>query len=60
MDTQKEETIPIHMKIAIDGRTLGAWIGDEVDQATPWAGTVEKMNKALERWKRCSPTLKGK
>ena len=51
------------MKLAKEGqpvRSLGAWIGNKTDQATPWTKTIDKMTAALERWKKCSPTLRGK
>ena len=63
MNPATGERIPDHMKLARDGkpvRSLGAWIGNKIDQATPWTKTIEKMSAALERWKKCSPTLRGK
>ena len=63
MNPESEERIPGHMKLAIEGqpvRSLGAWMGNNIDQATPWTKTIEKITAALDRWKKCSPTLRGK
>ena len=45
MNPATGERIPDHMKLARDGkpvRSLGAWIGNKIDQATPWTKTIEK------------------
>ncbi|EIN10347.1 hypothetical protein PUNSTDRAFT_27499, partial [Punctularia strigosozonata HHB-11173 SS5] len=58
-----EEPIPPDIKIAADEeaiRLLGAWIGNKVDDATPWGTTIEKIESALVRWGRSNPTLEGR
>ena len=51
------------MKIAEDGdtvRSLGAWIGNNTNDITPWEAVVDKTQKNLERWKKTHPTMKGR
>ena len=61
--THEEATpIPANIKVAEEGqpvRTLGAWVGNGVDQATPWTTTIEKIAAALERWEANHPTTEG-
>ena len=55
--------IPANIKIAEEGqpvRTLGAWVGNGVDQATPWTATIEKIAAALKRWEANHPTTEGR
>jgi hypothetical protein len=45
--------IPDHIKTAADGEpihTLGAWVGNDVNQVDTWARTLEKIDKALDQW----------
>ena len=52
-----------NIKIAKDGqpiRVLGAWIGNKVDQATPWTPTIEKIATNLKRWEANHPTSEGR
>ena len=56
-------TIPTHLHIAKDGeptRILGAWLGNNVDQATTWAPIVEDCCKRLKRWGSAKHTLEGR
>jgi hypothetical protein len=49
--------------IASDGmavRSLGAWIGNRTDNATPWEVILDKMRKALITWNKSHPTLMGR
>ncbi|KAI0054546.1 hypothetical protein BV25DRAFT_1780545, partial [Artomyces pyxidatus] len=41
-------------------RSLGAWIGNDVDNATPWSPVLDKINAALTRWIQPYPTLDSK
>jgi hypothetical protein len=55
--------IPEHIKIAAEHepiRTLGAWVGNGVDQAGTWARTVEKVDAALEQWELGKPSMEGR
>jgi len=55
--------IPANIKIAREGqpvRTLGAWIGNGVEQATPWTPTIEKIAASLKRWEANHPTTEGR
>lgn len=57
------EQIPSTVRIAADGtciRLLGAFIGNNIDWAAPWAPRLEKINAGLRRWGRCKPSLNGK
>ena len=51
------------IRIANDGhaiRSLGAWIGNKIDDATPWELVLDKIRTNLDRWKLGRPTLDGK
>jgi ribonuclease HI len=51
------------IKIAKDGhptRILGAWIGNDVDQAQPWAPILDKIKETLDQWASACPTLDAK
>ena len=41
-------------------RILGAWIGNKVNDVTPWEAVLEKIKAGLTRWKNTHPTLYGK
>ena len=68
IDTRKlnaNDQIPIDERIKIAEekeaiRILGAWIGNNNDEATPWEPILDKINKTLERYKKSHPTLHGK
>ena len=52
-----------NIKIATEGqpvRILGAWIGNGVDQATPWTPTIEKIAASLTKWEANHPTTEGR
>ncbi|KAJ3480915.1 hypothetical protein NLI96_g8028 [Meripilus lineatus] len=49
---QQQDRIPDSIHIAKDGeaiRSLGAWIGNGIDQHAPWTATLDKIAKALAR-----------
>ena len=49
--------------IAKDGesiRMLGAWIGNQANNDTPWETIIDKINGNLVKWKRLHPTLNGR
>ncbi|OJT01831.1 Transposon TX1 uncharacterized 149 kDa protein [Trametes pubescens] len=55
--------IPANVHIVKDGeaiRSLGAWIGNKVDDATPWTPMMNTMRKNLEHWEKGRPTLHGR
>ena len=55
--------IPANINIAKEGqptRVLGAWIGNGIDQATPWTPTIEKIAASLKRWEANHPTSEGR
>lgn len=57
------DPIQPNIKIAAEGqpvRVLGAWIGNGVDQATPWTPTIEKIAANLKRWEANHPTTEGR
>ena len=58
-----DEEIPPSVKIAKDGeatRILGAWIGNDTDEAAIWTPALTKISKFLKRWGQCRPSMKGK
>ena len=61
----QEDAQPLNdrVRIADDGeavRSLGAWIGNNTNDITPWEGIVDKIHKNLDRWKKTYPTMKGR
>lgn len=55
--------IPGHIKIAAEHepiRTLGAWVGNNVEQVGTWARTLEKVDAALDLWEMGKPTMEGR
>ncbi|KAF9781531.1 hypothetical protein BJ322DRAFT_994004, partial [Thelephora terrestris] len=55
--------IPTNVRITEEGqpvRVLGAWIGNGVDQATPWTPTIEKIAAGLKKWEANHPTTEGR
>jgi len=55
--------LPQEIKIVEDGnatRSLGAWIGNEVKEATPWEPILNKVRTTLQRWNKGHPTLDAK
>jgi len=58
-----DEPIGRGAKVAYEGQPvqiLGAWIGNEVNQATLWTPTVEKIAACLKRWEASHLTTKGR
>lgn len=41
-------------------RSLGAWIGNNTDDLTPWEAIIDRTHKNLERWKKTHPTMIGR
>ena len=57
------DPIQLGVRIAIEGqpvRVLGAWIGNGVDQATPWTPIMEKIAINLKKWEANHPTTEGR
>ncbi|KAJ7675942.1 hypothetical protein DFH06DRAFT_925864, partial [Mycena polygramma] len=55
--------IPAHVKIAAEKepiRTLGAWVGNDIEQAGTWSRTLEKIDAALDQWELGHPTMEGR
>lgn len=60
---QDATPIPDSVHIVRDGeavRSLGAWIGNMADEATPWAPLVATMRRNMEGWAKSKPTLLGR
>ena len=52
-----------NIKIAQDGdavRYLGAYIGNKLNNLTPWEPIVERIHKSLIHWNKMLPTIKGR
>jgi Reverse transcriptase (RNA-dependent DNA polymerase) len=41
-------------------RMLGAWIGNNIDQAIVWSPILDKIRNNLDRWSKSHPTLFGR
>ena len=55
--------LPQEIKITEDRnavRNLGAWIGNEIKEVTPWEPVLNKIRLTLHRWSRGHPTLDAK
>jgi len=55
-------TIPLNIHITLDGEpthTLGAFVGNNLNQTTIWAPTVEKIDATLKQWNKSHLTLDG-
>jgi ribonuclease HI len=49
--------------IANDGesiRSLGAWVGNETHDNTPWETIIDKINRSLRSWNDTHPSIFGK
>ncbi|KAI0043864.1 hypothetical protein FA95DRAFT_1473914, partial [Auriscalpium vulgare] len=60
-----DDETPINQSIHIaeDGtaiRSLGAWIGNEVNNMQPWGPTLDKIRARLAQWQLGHPTIFGK
>ena len=56
-------TLPTNVHIAKDGepvRILGAWLGNNIDQALTWAPILENVCKRLKRWGAARHSLEGR
>lgn len=57
------EPLGQEIHIAVEGepmRTLGAWVGNGINEVSVWTKTIEKIRTNLERWSRGNPTIRGK
>jgi hypothetical protein len=57
------EQLNDRIHIAKDGeavRSLGAWIGNNANDLTPWETILDTIRKKLEQWNKTHPTLYGK
>jgi hypothetical protein len=55
--------LPNNLHIAQEGeatRILGGWFGNRVNSTQIWTPILDKIDKALERWAKSSPTMEGR
>ncbi|KZT21729.1 hypothetical protein NEOLEDRAFT_1221723, partial [Neolentinus lepideus HHB14362 ss-1] len=55
--------LPLSIHIAKDGEaicSLGAWIGNNVNNISPWEPVIDKISLTLSRFQRSHPTLTSK
>ncbi|KAJ8587400.1 hypothetical protein M405DRAFT_852875 [Rhizopogon salebrosus TDB-379] len=60
---EEDEPWDERIHIAKDGtpiRSLGAWIGNDLDATTPWEPILDKIATRLNHWNLGHPTLDGK
>ena len=58
-----QETLANTIHIAQDQesvRMLGAWIGNNIEQAIVWSPVLDKIRNNLDRWSKSHPTLFGR
>ena len=63
INPHNENPLNDRIRIADDGqatRSLGAWIGNHVNDLTPWEPILDKIHHGLERWRKTRPTLQGR
>ena len=63
LNPQDQTTLNARIRIAEDGeatRSLGAWIGNKVNDITPWEPIIDKIHKNLTFWNKSHPTLRGR
>ncbi|KAJ2920244.1 hypothetical protein MD484_g3, partial [Candolleomyces efflorescens] len=59
----QNETIPPSIRIAKDGepvRALGAFVGNNVDNAQVWAPTIETLENKVNFWLKSNPSIEGR
>jgi hypothetical protein len=57
---EDETHLSERVRIAEDSkviRSLGAWIGNDTNDLTPWETIIGKTHKNLERWKKMHPMI---
>jgi len=63
LNPQDQIELEPHIRIAADGiavRYLGAWIGNKVNESTPWEPIIDKINKTLTLWEKAHPSMMGR
>ena len=63
LNPQDQIELEPRIRIAADGvavRYLGAWIGNEVDESTPWEPVIDKINRAFTLWEKAHPSMAGR
>jgi len=63
INPQDENPLPDKIHIAQDGdavRVLGAWIGNKVNDITPWEPILDTVRRKLKIWEKAHPMLNGK
>ena len=63
INTLDQSEFEPRIRIAPDGtavRYLGAWIGNDVDEATPWEPIIDKIMKVLTLWRKAYPSMVGR
>ncbi|OJT08742.1 Transposon TX1 uncharacterized 149 kDa protein [Trametes pubescens] len=59
----EQEPILGSIRIVPEGvaiRSLGAWIGNGIDQAAPWLPVINTIETNLTKWQRGKPSLNGR
>ena len=62
-DLSRVGNIPLDIRIVPDGQTcriLGAWIGNNVSDNTPWPGVMEAIAQDLTHWNLSNPSPEGR
>ncbi|KAF5344335.1 hypothetical protein D9758_013247 [Tetrapyrgos nigripes] len=57
------DPLPQWLHITVDGeatRILGGWFGNNINNMSVWAPTLEKIDTHLERWNKGAPTMEGR
>lgn len=63
INQEDKKTLDHQIKIVRDGEavhSLGAWIGNKINDPMPWETILDIIREKLERWNRTHPMLYGK
>ena len=63
LNPQDQTDLKPRIQIAADGvavHYLEAWIGNEVNESTPWEPVIDKINRALTLWEKAHPSMAGR
>ena len=61
--SENRQPLDDSIHIAAEGeavRILGAWIGNQAENAAPWSPIIQTITENLARWSRTKPTMYGK
>ncbi|KDQ32523.1 hypothetical protein PLEOSDRAFT_1015091, partial [Pleurotus ostreatus PC15] len=61
--SKQKDIIPQEIKVVNEKeriRILGAWMGNDGNELSPWTPILENIDADLERWARSNPSIEGR